>query len=155
MFENTEEKLNTILAKPFTVKDNLFANMWTFFCKWTLIFRVVYTDMPIIIKLLIGLPCLLLSLKVLIAYIMFIAWAELSENYFKYTFVEENFSIRRYFKVYFLRNFLLFFAAYFIHCCYYSRWGWVFTIYSVAMTIISAGYIFPIFDKRIHEYDNR
>lgn len=155
MFENTKEKLNTILANPITTKDNWFASFWTFFYKWTLIFRVVYTDTPILLKLLIGLPCLLLSVKVLVAYLMFIVWAELAENYFKYTFKKETFSIRQYFKVYFLRNFLLFFAAYFIHCCYYSHWGWIFTIYSVPMTIISAGYIFPIFDKHISEYNNR
>ncbi len=151
MFEKTREELNGMLQVPFTYRDHTGADFWRGFCTVTLCVRYVYMKLPILLKFFIGSPLFLFSFNVFVAYFLFVTWSLVLDTLYHYDFSEQTFSIRRYFKIYFLKNILFFMVAFFMYEYYFFKFGWLCFIYSIPMLFISIGYVLPIFDKRIYK----
>lgn len=108
---------------------------------------------PFIIKLLTGGPIFILGWQVALPYYCFIFWSELLDKKYRYDYVEETFTIRKYFKAYLFKNILFLATFLFTYKYYFYDYGWVCAIYTIPMLLVSTGYVLPIFDKRI--YNNR
>lgn len=151
MLNETIEELDAMLDEPFTCKNTRLTKCWSVFCQITLIFRVIYMKIPFLIKLIIGLPLLFLTKQTYMAYAIYVCWTKYLDIRSTYNFKDPEFSIKKYFKIYLLKNMLLIWGAYFLSRAHYSPWGAACFIYAIPMAIIAMGYILPIFDKRIYE----
>lgn len=145
------DRLLRMLEEPFTYKDSTYHKFFKFICELILIIRYVYICIPLLIKLLIGLPALYFGIPVYVWYAVFVLWTELIDIRFQYNFSAETFSLRRYIKINFLRQLLFVFTFIFMYAYYKVPYGWVCFIYSVFMLILSAGYIAPDIDRRIYK----
>ncbi len=151
MLHETIEQLDEMLDEPFSCKSTRYTKYWTLFCQITLIFRVIYLKIPFFVKLLIGLPLILLTTQTYMAYAIYVCWSKFLDVRSVYNFKDPEFSIKKYFKIYLLKNMLLIWGAYFISRAHFSPWGICSLIYAIPMAIVAVGYILPIFDKRIYK----
>jgi len=145
------DELDEMLDEPFTAKTGKYIKWWTLFCQITLIFRVVYLRIPFILKIILGLPLIFLTKQTYMSYLIFVVWAKFLDIRSVYNFKDPEFSIRKYFKTYMLKNMLLVWGAYFISRANMHPWGAVAYIYAIPMCFVALGYILPIFDKRIYK----
>lgn len=144
------DKLLRMLDEPFTYKDGTFDKIFAFWCELILIIRYVYINTNLFLKLLIGLPMLYFGMAVYVCYAIFVIWTKFIDLLFRYNFSDENFSIRKYLRINLIRQTLFLIVGIFMYFYYRQPWGWVCFVYAVPMTLISAGYIAPEFDRRIY-----
>ncbi len=155
MTGNTIEILDKMLTDPFTIRDGKLFKFLNNFCKISLALRFIFMNMNLFIKLLIGLPTLYFGFWVYGFYAFYVCWCDYLDNNCRYDFSGTNFSLRKYFRVLFLKHLLFYMTAFFMYAYYLHPRGWICTVYSLPMAIIAAGYTIPVFDKRINMYYNK
>lgn len=144
------DRLLKMLEEPFTYKDTAYHKFLKFICELILIIRYFYICQPLILKLLIGLPVLYFGISVYVWYAVFVVWTKVIDEYFLYDLSAETFSMRKYFKINFLRQLLFIFTFIFMYVYYKVPLGWICFIYTVFMLMLASGYIAPEFDRRIY-----
>lgn len=153
MSKDNFDNIIDAIEEPFFYKDTLSTRCLTFLCKLIIFIRFLYLKIPVWAKYVIGLPLFLFNWLVYLYYVLFVAWSRVLEKRFHYDFSKNDFSMKNYFKVMFLRLLLFIILALMMDAYYKYPLGWLGFIYSVPMAFLCVGFCVPIFDYRLRNIE--
>ncbi len=154
MFERQKLIFDSISKMPFTIREELPYRVWSKFCQITLFVRCVYIEIPVLIRILAGLPILYWGIVTYASFCVFVIWTYILDRHYKYNYSYENFSMKNYFKTNLLKLVLFLITIVFIAVCIHKAFDWICSIYAFIMCVLAAGYTMPQFDKILYSENN-